>query len=93
MGDCDLRVLCTNICSLNRDHFHELLLLLSAGESVDIIALSETWIKEDQMKFFNINGYRSFVQPRMDGRRSGGVILYIKEQIIVRNIIRKKLGT
>jgi len=88
-----LKILCTNIRSLNNNHYNELLLLLTTDRNMDIIALSETWIDEDKIKFFPIDGYRTFVQPRKDGRRSGGVILYVKEHLKLQNMTKKNMVT
>ena len=89
----ELRVLYTNIQSLSRN-FNELLLYLNSTDpAYDIIALSETWISENQLKLFTIKGYRSFMQPRMDGRRSGGVVMYVREHINVKNVARENLIT
>jgi len=89
-----LRILSVNIRSLSR-HYQELLLLLSndRNSDIDIIALSETWIKEEHVKLFPINEYRSFIQPRKDGRRAGGVILYLKEHLKIRTVEKQNLIT
>jgi len=66
----------TNIRSLSK-HFNELQLQLDLihrekNKTFDVIALSESWIGEDQLSYFEIKGYKSVILPRLDGRRSGG---------------------
>jgi len=92
-GGSELRIFYTNIRSLNNDHFNELCLYLKEEEGIDVIALSETWIGTEQRKYFKISGYRSFIQPRGAGRRSVGIVLYVKEHLIVRNITKTNLVT
>jgi len=78
-----IRVLCTNIRSLNRNYDELCVLLEAQKHSYDVIALSETWIEEDHLKFFPLVGFRSYIRSRTDGRRLGGVVLYIKESLKV----------
>ena len=59
----------------------------------DVIALSETWITEEQLKLYSLNGYNSFIQPRMDGRRSGGVVMYVKDYLKVEKIDSLQIKT
>ena len=44
-----------------------------------IVAVSETWFKNNSIA--NVNGYNLFRKDRSDGRRGGGVCLYIDERI------------
>jgi len=48
----------------------------------DIIALSETWINEEQLKLLPIAGYRAFIQAR-EKRKSGGIIMYVRDEITI----------
>jgi endonuclease/exonuclease/phosphatase (EEP) superfamily protein YafD len=84
-----LRILYTNIRSLNANYDGLLLALQNSSEmEYDVIALSESWISEEQMQLYSLSGYKMFVQARNDGRRSGGVILYVRESI---NIIQNEI--
>lgn len=79
----NIRIFYANIRSINC-HYNELLLTLNSlqdrlKKTYDIIALSESWITEDQLQLYPITGYRAIIQPRLDGRKSGGVLIYIKE--------------
>ena len=84
----NLKILSANIRSLAAN-YDELLLLLSVpiySESdcmYDIIALSETWISPDNLKLYPIENYKLYIANRTDGRRSGGVVYYLRESIDV----------
>ena len=80
-----LNILYTNIRSL-KNHFNELILLLEKYKeeknlTFDLIALSETWVNKEQLSLFRLEGYRSFIQPRLDGRRSGGVAWFAQKDL------------
>lgn len=49
------------------------------------IVLCETWINTDEVELFNIEGYNSF-HCCNDSYRSGGVICFVDEDIIVSNL-------
>jgi len=73
-----LKVLILNIRSL-RANFNEFLLFLDSSRTkFDVIALTETWIRHDELCRYSVHGYTSYLQER-NGNRSGGVMLYIKE--------------
>jgi hypothetical protein len=103
LGKINLNLFYTNIRSLAR-HFNELLVILSGTQvTFDVIVLSESWIAEDQLYLYQIEGYHSLVCQRQDGRKSGGVVIYyadnlkvtdvIKEQTKTANIVKIKIGT
>lgn len=75
-----LKVITLNIRSLNA-HFDDLL-LFTRDKGLDILALTETWISEDDAAKFSISGYRMFIQSRV-GKRSAGVVLFIRENLCV----------
>lgn len=85
MSNTQLKIFCTNIRSLNAQHYSELLLTLELasiqGLEYDIIALTETWVSNENMKLFRIENYVEHVAPRIDGRRSGGVVFYVKKDL------------
>lgn len=87
MSNDQIKVLYTNIRSLSA-HYDELLLLLQSrseqGQDYDIIALSETWVKPENLKLFPIRNYATYIAHRDDGRRSGGVVYYVKESLQIR---------
>jgi len=96
MNDKQIRIFYTNIRSLSK-HYNELLLMLQAmsvqGLEYDILALSETWIETEKLKLFPIKNYTAHISARDDGRRSGGVILYVKNDLkIVKSEKIKVLG-
>ena len=79
-----LRILTLNIRSIYR-HFDDLLIYLTSLEKQkihpQIIVLTETWITSEQLTYFPIKGYISHISERRDGSRSGGVVVFIDEEI------------
>jgi hypothetical protein len=59
----------------------------------DVIVLSETWVSEEQLHLLNLPEYRSFIQPRSDGRRSGGVVAYVHDSLQLTNTQKIRLIT
>ena len=88
----DLSILSTNIRSIEKN-FDELLIILQNRKMFDIIALSETWVSDEKVNLFKIDGYRSHIQTRKDGRRSGGVMIFVREDITIINITQVKMKT
>ena len=69
-----------NIRSLRKNFEKFKLLLFILNHSFDIIALSETWITDDDIiSSFDIDGYKAIYQNRV-GRERGGVCMYIKKE-------------
>lgn len=80
-----IRVLSLNTRSL-RKHFNDLSVLLNSFQfHHHFIILSETWIYTDETDRYHIPGYISIAQCR-DHKRSGGVIIYIEENIRYNNL-------
>ena len=50
------------------------------GSSLDILTLSETWVKELH-PYFDIDGYNLFGNARPMGRGGGGTCIYVKKDI------------
>ena len=50
------------------------------GLQFDVIALSETWLSNDDSDNFNINGYTTFPCSRVN-KKGGGVALYITDSL------------
>ena len=67
-----------------RDH-----ILNESNSCIPILAITETWLKsyisDAQIKIPNYNSYRS---DRSDSRKSGGVLLYVHDSIIVTDEIK-----
>ena len=55
-------------------------LIKSLSHSPDVIALSETWLKEKNSKYYCLNGYIAFHLTRSN-RKGGGVSLLVKSNI------------
>ena len=80
-------LLSLNCQSLNAK-FNEIKNLISSSEegggSLDILTLSETWVKD--LNFFNINGYNLFGNARPIGKGGGGTCIYVKKNITSKQI-------
>jgi hypothetical protein len=76
-----LKVVSINAQSIaNSDHMNILRHLLS-NQSVDIVAISETWLKSKTTdKFCSVNGYKLIRNDR-EGKGGGGVAIYVKNTI------------
>jgi len=73
-----MKCLYTNACSMgNKQEELEAVMLL---ESYDLIAFLETWWDESHDWNVALDGYRLFRRDRQ-GRRAGGVALYIKKTL------------
>ena len=60
-------------------HFDELEhLILDSEVKYSIIALTETWLTEDNKNIFHLPGY-SFISKCRDGKRAGGVGIYVHD--------------
>lgn len=67
-----------NIRSLRANFLSLELHLKATGKHYDIIALSESWVKESEGYKFKLDGYSLTIQERVS-KLSGGVALYIRE--------------
>jgi hypothetical protein len=52
--------------------------------SFDLIILTESWITEDQFAYYPLEGYTGYICSRKDGTKSGGVIVFVRNEIPVR---------
>lgn len=73
----DLKILYTNATSLE-NKIDELKVTLEYFRP-NIAGITETWFKSSSIA--NINGYSLYRKDRSDGRRGGGVALYIENKI------------
>lgn len=72
-----------------RCNFDNLIAELSGRNlSPDIIILSEVWINANEISYYNIPDYKSYIKSN-DDHRAGGVVMYIKSniEIIFRNLV------
>lgn len=75
-----LNILYMNIQSVLNKLYDIETLIQSLKYTAHIIVLSETWLRENDGKHFNIPGYRSFHSIRVH-KRSGGVSIFVDELI------------
>ena len=54
------------------------------GENLDIVAVTETWLKPDicDSEILPENQYTIYRRDRVDGRRGGGVLLAVKSNVL-----------
>jgi len=82
-----LNILLLNARSI-RNKFQELAVVLRL-EKPDVVAITETWIHTSSRDFegeFQVPGYLMYHRDRSN-REGGGVMLYIKDSLTVRNFI------
>lgn len=87
----DLTVLSLNIRSLvNKLGLLELFLssIAAREKQVDVLFLSETFLKAANVNFYNIDGYKAYHFPR-ESRNGGGISFFIKEDLKVDYKIQK----
>ena len=71
-----------------RNKFLELVSLVNS-QDFDIVCITESWVSEkfnnDLLIEYDIEGYKKFLYQR-DTRQGGGVILYVREDLTIRNV-------
>ena len=78
-----------NIRSTRNNSNKMLAYLETLNQKFDIIGLSETWLKENEVDLYNIQGYNHVAMPKVYAER-GGVSLYVRN--IFNYEIRKDLS-
>lgn len=68
-----------NIRSIKKNLDQLLIYLSQHSFQYDIIAITETWLKEDEC--VNIPGYVMLSQPRAHATRGGGVAMFIRNEL------------
>jgi len=80
-----------NIRSI-RSNFNELCLYLDnvRNKEYDIIVLTESWVYNNEIRYYSLGGYTTYLSKR-ENKRSGGVVLYVKSiyDIVSVNVINK----
>ena len=57
--------------------------LLSSGIAWSVICISETWLKPDILKYYNLDGYNLFASCREE-REGGGTAIYVHNSLPVK---------
>jgi hypothetical protein len=67
------------------------LLTTSLNIDIDVIAITESWETTDNADFLQIPGFSKVSNRRLDGRKGGGVALFIKDSIVfsVKDVVSK----
>ena len=73
-------VLHLNARSLVKNHKDLSHLLANINHKFSMLAITETWIKDDEPYDLNFDGY-NFISNHCSGRTGGGVSLYIDEKL------------
>ena len=74
----DLKILCTNACSIN-NKWKE---LAAAGEGFHCMAVTETWVKEgSRIDTLTPRGYLAHRSDRPGGRDGGGALLLVSDDL------------
>ena len=73
-------MLLANICSL-RNKIDKLSAVMQTN-NIDICAITESWLTHDvPSEIVDIAGYTCYRRDRMDGRRGGGVVCYVRQDL------------
>lgn len=57
----------------------------------DLIILSETWLRQEESVFYNIDGYDRFACCRE--ARGGGLLVFIKNSLVINSVVYAPLCT
>ena len=76
----ELIIILLNIRSLKEKLAEIEIILNELKEKPHVIVITETWLKEDEIKFYNLKNYQSIANCRKDSR-GGGIIIYIRDDI------------
>lgn len=81
-----LNLISTNIRSL-RKHWDSLTLsLCNTLDSLDVIVLTEINVTQEESNFYNLPGFNSIAKCRPTGRRGGGIMVFTKEELQIKDI-------
>lgn len=76
----NLNIALLNIRSL-RNKLHELEILLNEQKQMPkIIIITESWLRKEDVQFYNLNGYSTVASCR-ENNRGGGILMFIHESI------------
>lgn len=79
-----LLLFCSNALKSLKKHYDDLVVLLAmTGNCFDILGGSKTWLKEQMLDFFNIDGYSVYFKNRV-GKIGGSVRLDVKSHLSVK---------
>lgn len=76
----NLNILYTNIRTIRNNKIEELEHIINNTKDVDIIILSETSLKEQEEKYYQIKGCNGYFCSR-DNKIGGGVAIYLSKEI------------
>ena len=83
----------TNIRSLTNNQKRDEMLALISEHKIDIIGLTESWSHEGILDGeLSFEGFNLFRRDRTDGRRGGGVMLLVRDDICAVNMTDMSIG-
>ena len=87
-GTSDLSILHVNIRSLGADSKMEQVgaLLHFLNRKFHILCFTESWLTESNKDLYSFDGYVAYHCLRSDGRRGGGISVFVTEEFDVRSI-------
>ncbi len=93
LGSTSLNCFYTNIRSLTNNHKRDEMLALIDEHKIDIIGFTESWSHEGILDSeVNFEGFNLFRRDRTDGRRGGGVMLFVRDSIFAINVTDQSIG-
>lgn len=78
VNPCDLNILYLNARSLVKK-LDDLINIVSLLKTIDLVVISESWLKDDISPYYNIPGHESMHICRKDKR--GGISMFVKTEI------------
>ena len=77
----DLLLLNFNIRSLSSNYDQFLAFSHSINKKINVISFTESWLKNENKQLYGIDGYKDFHSLRDDGRRGGGISVYVSNDL------------
>jgi len=78
-GEFNFRLVCLNIRSLSSNYDEFLTFLQNIKHKFDVICLTESWLTDENCHLYQIDGYNAFHCLRRNGKRGGGISVYVNE--------------
>jgi hypothetical protein len=87
-----LKIVHQNIRSARKNFDNFLSHIIKNIDEIDVIVLTEIYIYQKELKFYNIEGFHLFAKPR-EFNRGGGIIIYVKNDLKINEINIELLST
>lgn len=60
------------------------------SETVDVLVIGETWIKENHKHLYSVNGYKGIYSCRPDSQ-GGGLVVFVRDVILYRELLNEHI--